>query len=49
MLLDMGASISGGPSPYPLGEALEDAFFCQMLRQAAKRPFQEVTGGMKSC
>ena len=44
MLLDMGAYISGGPSPYPLEEAVADAYFCLLLRQAVEQPFKKFTG-----
>lgn len=37
ILLDMGAYIAGGPSPYPLEEALEDARFTLRLKEALKQ------------
>ena len=40
ILLDMDKYIHGGPSPYPLEDALEDAYFWYLLRQAAERPFE---------
>lgn len=40
LLLDMEDYIGGGPSPYPLREALDDAWFCLMLSEAAKRPWE---------
>ena len=42
ILLDMDKYIHGGPSPYPLEDALEDAYFRCLLRQAAERPFEQV-------
>ncbi len=36
LLLDMGAYINGGPEPYPLREALEDAYMWQMLIKAVE-------------
>ena len=36
ILLDMGEYLAGGPSPYPLWEAVEDARFWLRLRQAAE-------------
>ena len=36
ILLDMGEYLTGGPSPYPLWEAVEDARFWLRLRQAAE-------------
>ena len=34
ILLDMGEYLNGGPSPYPLWEAIEDARFLMRLRQS---------------
>ena len=42
ILLDMEDYIQGGPSPYPLREALEDAHFWLLAREALKSPFHEV-------
>ena len=42
MLLDMGDYLSGGPSPYPLKEALADAHFSLLMRKAIEQPCQEV-------
>ena len=36
VLLDMGEYLSGGPSPYPLWEAVEDARFWLRLNQAVE-------------
>lgn len=41
MLLDMGDYLSGGPSPYALGEALEDAYFWLLMEEAVRHPWQE--------
>ncbi len=41
MLLDMEAYIGGGPSPYPLKDALEDAYFWLLLDEAVKHPWRE--------
>lgn len=38
LLLDMGAWLRGGPAPYPLTEALDDAYFWLLLQEAAQRP-----------
>ena len=45
MLLDMGEYLSGGSSPYPLREALADAHFSLLLRQATENPGQEIVSG----
>ena len=42
MLLDMGGYLTGGPSPYPLEDALEDAYFWCLLKQAALSPFRPI-------
>ena len=42
LLLDMGDYLSGGPSPYPLREALEDAYFWLLLQEAVTHPWQEI-------
>ncbi len=42
VLLDMEEYLAGGPSPYPLREALEDGYFWHLFRQAAEHPWQEV-------
>ena len=45
MLLDMGAYLAGGPSPYPLSEALDDAWFWLQLTRAMERPWEPVEVG----
>ena len=42
LLLDMGAYIAGGASPYPLEEALEDSLFWLRLSEAVQHPDQEI-------
>ena len=42
ILLDMESYLAGGPSPYPLEEALDDAYFWLLLGQAVERPWQAV-------
>ncbi|MCR4622520.1 MAG: Gfo/Idh/MocA family oxidoreductase [Clostridiales bacterium] len=42
LLLDMGGYINGGPSPYPLKEALEDAYFTVKLKEALSSPYVPV-------
>jgi hypothetical protein len=42
ILLDMKDYISGGKSPYPLKEALDDALFWIMLQDAVMNPWSEV-------
>ena len=42
ILLDMGGYLAGGLSPYPLAEALEDAYFWLLLQEAARHPWQAV-------
>ncbi len=42
LLLDMGAYLNGGPSPYPLEDALEDAYFWLLAQEAAAHPWQEI-------
>ena len=41
LLLDMGAYLNGGPSPYPVEDALEDAYFWLLVQEAAAHPWQE--------
>jgi hypothetical protein len=47
ILLDMGDYLAGGPSPYPLEDALEDAYFWLLLNQAVENPWQEITCGIR--
>ena len=42
LLLDMGAYIAGGASPYPLEEALEDSLFWLRLSEAVQHPDHEI-------
>lgn len=42
ILLDMGEYISGGPSPYPVHQALEDALFWVMKERAVQEPGREI-------
>ena len=42
ILLDMGEYIAGGPSPYPLWEALDDGMFWIMVQEAVRNPWQEI-------
>ncbi|MBO5536460.1 MAG: gfo/Idh/MocA family oxidoreductase, partial [Clostridia bacterium] len=42
ILFDMEDYLAGGPSPYPLEEALEDAYFTLLSRQAQDNPFTAV-------
>ncbi len=41
ILLDMKEYAEGGKSPYPLKEAIDDAVFWLMIREAVKNPWQE--------
>ena len=43
ILFDMEDYLAGGPSPYPLEEALEDAYFTLLSRQAQDNPFAAVS------
>ena len=45
ILLDMEAYLKGGPSPYPLEEALDDAWFWLKLNEAVKNPWAVVETG----
>ena len=45
ILLDMEAYLKGGPSPYPLEEALDDAWFWLKLNEAVKNPWAAVGTG----
>lgn len=47
MLLDMGPYLAGGPTPYPLGEALDDAYFWLLLNRAAEHPWEEFAAAPK--
>ena len=42
ILLDMGDYLAGGPSPYPLADAMEDAYFWLLVCQAIEHPWQEI-------
>ena len=42
LLLDMGEYSAGGPSPYPLEEALEDAYTWLKMEEAVARPWEPV-------
>lgn len=42
ILLDMDEYLSGGPSPYSLEEALEDAWFWLLLSRAVQTPWQPI-------
>ncbi len=42
ILLDMKDYLSGGTSPYPLKEALDDALFWLLVQDAVDHPWQEV-------
>lgn len=42
LLLDMEKYLAGGPSPYPLAEALEDAYFWLLLTEAVTHPWREI-------
>ena len=42
ILLDMEDYMAGGPSPYPLWEALDDAYFSILLKKAVETPWQEI-------
>ena len=46
MLLDMGEYLRGGPSPYPLEEALDDAAFWLHLQEAVAHLFAPVGSGI---
>ena len=43
MLLDMGDYLHGGPEPYPLQDALDDAYFWLLSQQALATPWKAVT------
>ena len=43
MLLDMESYLAGGPSPYSLQEAIEDAYFWLLLDEAVNHPWQEIS------
>ncbi len=43
ILLDMDGYLKGGPSPYPLSEALEDAYFAVKLKEALSSPHTPIT------
>ncbi len=45
ILLDMGEYLAGGPSPYPLKEALADAHFSLLMKKALEQPWQEISSG----
>ena len=45
MLLDMKNYLAGGESPYPLADALEDAYFWLLAMEAAAHPWQEIASG----
>ena len=45
ILLDMEGYLKGGPSPYPLAEALDDAWFWLQAQAAVETPFAPVLSG----
>ncbi len=45
ILLDMEDYLAGGPSPYPLAQAMEDALFWIMLDSAVRHPAEETEVG----
>ena len=45
MLKDMGEYIAGGSSPYPLEDALDEAYFTLLLKRAAENPGKCVDSG----
>ena len=45
ILLDMEDYLRGGPAPYPLAEALDDAWFWLRLQEAVQTPFMAVASG----
>lgn len=47
LLLDMGDYLSGGPSPYPLNEALWDAYFWICMEEAVSHPWEAVRSGRR--
>ncbi len=47
ILLDMGKYLSGGASPYPLEDALEDAYFWLLLQRAVTHPGEAVRAGQR--
>ena len=42
LLLDMGEYCAGGPSPYPLEEALEDAYTWLKMEEAVRCPWEAI-------
>ena len=45
ILLDMEGYLRGGPAPYPLEEALDDAWFWLKVQEAVQTPFVGVASG----
>jgi len=42
ILLDMEPYLSGGPAPYPLTDALEDAYYWLCIKAAVSSPWREI-------
>ncbi len=42
LLYDLKLYVEGGPQPYPLQEALEDAYFRIIMEEALSKPWQEI-------
>lgn len=42
LLFDMADYLAGGPSPYPLPEAMDDAAFWLMAEEAVREPWKEI-------
>ena len=48
MLLDMGEYLSGGPSPYPIQNAMDDALFWMMKEKAVQETDSDISVGARS-
>ena len=43
LLMDMKEYLAGGPSPYPLDEAMEDAWFWLLMQKAIQTPWEALS------
>ena len=43
MLLDMGEYLRGGPEPYDFKDALRDAYFWALIKEAERSPWDEIS------
>ena len=43
MLMDMGEYLRGGPEPYDFKDALRDAYFWALIKEAERSPWDKIS------